>query len=229
MATRRSPGSDAQAAHRLRLLWEAFNLRRLERGQDRMTQAEAARLMGDITQSAVGQYLRGEIPLLVPGVLKWSRLLGVPHTAIRDDLVELKAIPPNAAAAGDVRYVPLVYSPVEMVALLTRAGQQPTRTWPLMSEPSRPYSPNVFWVRLDTDEAAPLASRGDLLLIDPDAPVQPAELAAAVTAGETFHVGLLWRHGDGTATLKPSNPAFPETPLAADVPVWRVAGAARFF
>jgi SOS-response transcriptional repressor LexA len=228
MATRRSPGSDAQAAHRLRLLWEAFNLRRLERGQARMTQAEAARLMGDITQSAVGQYLRGEIPLLVPGVLKWSRLLGVPHTAIRDDLAELRAIPPNAAAS-DVRYVPLVYSAAEIVALLTATDQQPTRTWPLMSEPSRPYSPSVFWVRLDTDALAPLASRGDLLLIDPDAPVQPAELVAAVTADETFVVGLLWRHGDGTATLKPHNPAFPETTLPADVPLWRIAGAARFF
>lgn len=63
--------AQADAARRLRQLWDT------KKALLGLTQESVAERLG-ITQSAVGQYLRGVIPLNTDMILKFARLLGRP-------------------------------------------------------------------------------------------------------------------------------------------------------
>jgi transcriptional regulator with XRE-family HTH domain len=229
--TKRAAGSDAMAARRLRELWEQMQIDRVRAGKPKLTQAEAARAM-DITQSAVGQYLRGEIPLLAQGVLKWARFLRVPPTDIREDLAELTGIPTLNQTGVDVRLVPVVDTAADLLAFLQgKKINNPRMSWPIPMEThdAPPYGPLTFALALADDACNPLAFRGDLVVIDPATRVQPGELAAAVSTSGDIVLGHLHRKADGSARLVPANPAYPEAELPAGHAVWRVAACLRRF
>lgn len=80
--------AEQRATRNLKQLWQRENTDRVMRGDDRLTQEEAGLAMG-MGQSAVSQFLRGEVPLGLESVLKFSRLLNVDPRQIRKDLAEL--------------------------------------------------------------------------------------------------------------------------------------------
>ncbi|MDH5832148.1 XRE family transcriptional regulator [Luteimonas sp. M1R5S18] len=105
--------ADLQAAGRLRSLWDAAKNERKQHGQ-RLTQTMVGDLL-DIGQSAVSQYLNGEIPLNYRALLAFSEVLGVPPSSIRADLPEQQL---------GVREEPVPYGTADQWADITAYGQQ---------------------------------------------------------------------------------------------------------
>lgn len=78
--------ADLRAASRLQAIWDREKASRKAAGQ-KLTQQMVADLL-DIGQSAVSQYLKGQIPLNYRAVLAFAEVLGVAPSDIRTDLPE---------------------------------------------------------------------------------------------------------------------------------------------
>ncbi|MFO1434179.1 MAG: helix-turn-helix domain-containing protein [Candidatus Competibacteraceae bacterium] len=86
-----------QQAESARFLLQIWNERKVQLG---LTQKKAADMLG-ITQSAIGQYLHGIIPLNTDTVIKFARLLGVAPSEISPDTAEkFDVVGPVIAHAG---------------------------------------------------------------------------------------------------------------------------------
>jgi transcriptional regulator with XRE-family HTH domain len=86
-ASRQITDADRAAAANLRELWTAH------KHAHNIRQSDVAEALS-ISESAVTQYLRGDLPLGVKATLRWARYLNVAPSAIRPDFEELAGMSP---------------------------------------------------------------------------------------------------------------------------------------
>ncbi len=104
MAKRNITPNDLKAAENLRKIWGSF------KEKHDLSQERAGALIG-MTQSAFGQYLRGEIPLNTDATIKFARLLGVHPTDLRKDLnLDFKSNISNAIVITSPEEIELITS-----------------------------------------------------------------------------------------------------------------------
>ena len=98
---------DREASANLRRIWDQ------RKKEWKITQGWAAEQL-DMTEGAVSNYLRGEIPLGIEATLRWARLLKVDPLDIRADLADL--IPARSDPAINPILLKEALATVDMVA-----------------------------------------------------------------------------------------------------------------
>jgi len=175
--------ADLRAAERLRAIWEQRKREYRSSGSKRLTQEEAGAEM-DIGQSAVGQYLRGDIPLGLQALLKFSALLQVDPRKIRDDFKELNIIMENGVTRGkviadNVRHVPLLKPANVMEFLRDKMEALSKNNEKIGLDSSLELSREGFAVEIEGNGLVPELYPGDIVIVDPDVDPAPGDLVVA--------------------------------------------------
>lgn len=113
--------AQADAARRLRQLWDT------KKAQLGLTQEGVAERLG-ITQSAVGQYLRGVIPLNTDMILKFARLLGCPAHEISPTMADKFDVAGPVLVDTDRGVLELSSDEVEWVRMLRQLSPADRQT-----------------------------------------------------------------------------------------------------
>lgn len=135
---------DLENAKRLSAIW------RVKKTELGLTQIKLANLMGYKSQSAIAQYLNGDVPLNTDAIIRFAQVLGVEPKAINPELSFLQILSRNTATR-------------RIAILWAMSGR---KTTPLDSiEITAPMDKQFYAVDVDTDGFEPYARKGSRLVV----------------------------------------------------------------
>lgn len=221
--TRKITDADRRAAQKLRAIWERRQAEYRAFGTQRLTQEEAGAEM-DIGQSAVGQYLRGDIPLGLQALLKFAALLQVDPREIRDDFKELNIIMENGKSKGkviqdNVRQVPLLQPENVNHFLRDKMESQSNIRERIGLDSSLELSRDGFAVEVTERGLVPELYPGDIVIVDPAVPPVPGDLVIAHVDGQDHVIIRKYRPRNAQVVeLSPINEDYPSDIISDDSP-----------
>ncbi|EKS9914894.1 LexA family transcriptional regulator [Burkholderia multivorans] len=218
---------EKQDVARLKAAWLAYKDR-----NEGATQEWLGRETGIGSQGAVGQYLRGVIPLNLPALLSFSRVLGVSPESISPTLAALvpKTTEPVGTPIIPIEHgaeTPEGYVAIQRFNLRCQAGSGHIQ-WEIDREvePST-YSlrylreagikpQNARRVKITGDSMEPTLYDGDSALIDcGDTAVRDGKVYA-LRYGDGFRVKRILKKYDGSIVLVSDNKKYPEEIISAE-------------
>jgi hypothetical protein len=218
---------EKQDVARLKAAWLAYKDR-----NEGATQEWLGRETGIGSQGAVGQYLRGVIPLNLPALLSFCRVLGVSPESISPTLTALvpKTTEPVGTPIIPIEHgaeTPEGYVAIQRFNLRCQAGSGHIQ-WEIDREvePST-YSlrylrdagikpQNARRVKITGDSMEPTLYDGDSALIDcGDTAVRDGKVYA-LRYGDGFRVKRILKKYDGSIVLVSDNKKYPEEIISAE-------------
>lgn len=221
MKRRELTGEEKREAELLRDTWTAYKLR-----NPGVTQEWLARESGLGSQSAIGQYLRAVIPLNLPALLSFCRVLKVDPESISPRLAKMMA--PVGVAVGtpiipieDGAQTPEGYVAIDQYNLKFEAGnghiqweierEEEPRTYSLTYLQRKSIRPqNARRVRVAGDSMEPTLYDGDSVLIDISDTIVRDGSVYVLRYGDGFRIKRLLKRFDASLVLVSDNKKYPE-------------------
>lgn len=136
--------TDLDNTRRLSAIWKA------KKQELNLTQTKLAAMMGYKSQSAVAQYLNGDVQLNMDAIIRFAQCLGVEPKAINPELSFIQVLP----RGKNTRRVPILWA-------MSCRGVSSTDS----IEITAPMDKQLYAVDVDTDGFEPYARKGAKLIV----------------------------------------------------------------